>query len=179
MKAEQSKISKQYTVSEKLTCIIDKYTNWTDCLKEFATSDVVQYCVDGIRFFMLNQPAEVSNWNLDSLLKMRIFDEHKELLLWKNGDQKYAFRFRKDEEQNGKLEYCFDSIQLMKGYTKKVGDQFMLIDDSGTRFEIHQEWIEEKPEGCQMWVQSRNYLGFNQQGQSGIVDSRLIKFFIK
>lgn len=121
------------------------------------------------------------------LQKLRIFNEKEELYIWRS-ENKFKFRFRKDEVcEEGKQTEYIDAQQIMYGNSfEDKGDFIEVSEKKGIRYIVPREFIgniniEElsNSEGKNRLVlYTRNYIGYNEVGQAGFVDSRFLKISV-
>jgi len=121
------------------------------------------------------------------LLKARIFDENKELYLWRNNNLVLKGRLRKDyvgehKVDEHKVEYIdvIDAQQVMFGknfYDLKNG--FVEVSEPrGIKYIVPKEFLlGEKltQSDMRLILYTRNYIGYNEIGQAGFIDYRFVK----
>ncbi|AEE14460.1 hypothetical protein Thena_0828 [Thermodesulfobium narugense DSM 14796] len=136
------------------------------------------------------QNGEIKFYNNESpnfnryLQKLRAFNEKKEIYIWRSGD-KFRFRYREDEDSSGgdiKIEYI-DAEQIMSGSEFKVKGEFIEVSEKrGIRYIISKEFIGNKSieelNNKRLVLHTRNYIGYNEIGQAGFVDSRFLKISV-
>ncbi len=108
------------------------------------------------------------NSNLDHVFKgirkIRVFDENKELYLWRKSVDEFSGRLRHDGEGDEAMYY--DTSLLVFGDDKQIGRE-----NSGREIEL--------PVDNTGSVMTRNYLEYNEIDQIGIIDYRIIKFGVR
>lgn len=179
MKEYYKELEPQYKISEKISTIVENLKDWETGLKQFDIATAVLYCHDGIQFLQLDDPKSFTPTNIDLVISMRIFNENKELLWWRDEHSKGKFRLRSEEEQNGPKVKYFESLQLVKGNLSKIGDNLLLEDDSGTNLTLPFKTLDMDFSNKRVWLKCHNYLGASESGEVGIVDSRFVQFLIQ
>lgn len=107
------------------------------------------------------------------LIKLRVFNEQKELLLWREKEYQFSGRFRIDDE--GDEEYFVPAEQLLWGKVKENKDDWVLLSEArGTQ--IHLPYKFKKPENKLLMLRTHNYIGYNELGQAGYIDCRFVSF---
>lgn len=125
---------------------------------------------------------ERDSFSKSDLLELRAFNEKEELYLWKNQDG-WKFRYIHDNDENGdKIEF-FDAQQIMHGtVSKTVNNTFSEIyEQIGVKYTVPQVFLggNELSSRTRLILLTRNYLGYNEIGQIGIEDSRIVKIFTR
>ncbi len=107
------------------------------------------------------------------IVKIRIFDTQKELLLWRDSEYEFSARMRIDGEgDNG---YFIEAGQVLWGNPREAGDNWTLLKESrGT--EIYLPYKLKKPDSKWVKIKTRNYIDYNEIGQAGYVDCRFVDF---
>ena len=111
------------------------------------------------------------------LVELRAFNENEELRIWRRMGT-FFYRYRKDNE--GEENEYIDAEQVMFG-TKSEGsnDSFHKITESkGIEYYLPSEFLNGKtlsPKTQRLILHTRNYIGYNDFGQAGFVDSRFLK----
>jgi CRISPR-associated protein (TIGR03984 family) len=111
-----------------------------------------------------------------SLLKLRIFNENQELLIWKE-DNKFKSRLRIDNEGNG-IDYT-DIEQVVYGTKiKSQNGDFILWEDRGTEVNLpfNVPGIEDKKKNKRLRILVRNYIEYLNGCQASYFDNRFVKF---
>ena len=117
------------------------------------------------------------------LQKLRVFNEKKELYIWRSGN-KFKFRYREDgvSDEDGEIVEYIDADQVMYGSKFEVKDEFIEVSEKrGIRYIVPKEFIgnssveELNKNGKRLVLHTRNYIGYNEIGQAGFVDSRFLK----
>lgn len=107
------------------------------------------------------------------LAKMRVFDDQKELLLWREDEYRFSGRMRIDAE--GDKEYLIEAKQLLWGSAKVEKDGWVLLSEArGTK--IHLPYRLENLANKLLAIKTRNYIGYNELGQAGYIDCRFVCF---
>jgi CRISPR-associated protein (TIGR03984 family) len=119
------------------------------------------------------------------LIKLRAFNEDEELYLWK-GNDKWYYRYRKDDEGNEAWEFI-EAAQVMFGtISKDLGNGFCEIREGrGISYIVPKEFLNDKTlsKDARLFLITRNYIckgaKGNEIGQVGFVDNRFVKIEIK
>jgi len=120
------------------------------------------------------------------LQKLRVFNEKEGLYIWRSGD-KFKFRYREDgvsEEVGKKIEYI-DAEQIMYGSRfENKGDFIEVSEERGIRYIVPEKFIENNliddinNNKKRLVLHTRNYIGYNEIGQAGFIDSRFLNISI-
>ncbi len=118
------------------------------------------------------------------LQKLRVFNEKKELYIWRSRN-KLKFKYREDEVYNkeGEIVEHIDAEQVMYGSTFEAKNKFIEISEKrGIRYIVPKEFIGDKSikelNNKRFVLHTRNYIGYNEIGQAGFIDSRFLKISI-
>lgn len=118
-------------------------------------------------------------FDLKYLLKLRVFNEQTELLIWKGNESMFNMRLRIDDDIEGASEKTvINTRQIIWGtrLTRLKNGWSELSERRGTRLIVPFEnlVIDNEKNRLELWV--RNYVEFNQYGQAGYSDCRFVKF---
>ncbi len=107
--------------------------------------------------------------------KIRVFNETKELHIWKEGNF-FNSRLRIDEE--GNIADIVEARQIIWGTEfHPLGNGFSLITEKrGTELIIPFESIEINDKKKRLSVLTRNYIDYNKNGQASYNDVRFVQF---
>ena len=120
------------------------------------------------------------------LQKLRVFNGKKELYIWRLGN-KFKFRYREDgvSDEDGEIVEYINADQVMYGSKFEVKDEFIEVyEKRGIRYIIPKEFIgnnlidDINNNKKRLILHTRNYIGYNEIGQAGFVDSRFLKISI-
>jgi CRISPR-associated protein (TIGR03984 family) len=120
------------------------------------------------------------------LQKLRVFNEKKELYIWRSGN-KFKFRYREDldSNKNGEMVEYIDADQVMYGSKFEIKDEFIEVSEKrGIRYIVPKEFIgnssieDLNKNEKRLVLHTRNYIGYNEIGQAGFVDSRFLKISV-
>jgi len=120
------------------------------------------------------------------LQKLRIFNEKEEIYIWRSGD-KFKFRYREDgvSEKDGKEIEYIDAKQVMRGSKFEDEGNFIEVSEKrGTRYIVPKEFIgnnlidDINNNKKRLILHTRNYIGYNEIGQAGFIDSRFLNISI-
>ena len=111
------------------------------------------------------------------ILKLRVFNEREELLIWKENGNYYNVRYRVDGK--GENVKTIEADQVLWG-TKSMplGQEWVkLYESRGTELILSRPQKALAKDGDNwMKIKTRNYIGFDVLGQAGYVDSRFVSF---
>lgn len=110
------------------------------------------------------------------LLKLRAFNEEKEVYLWRRTEGEFHVRFRIDGK--GSKTDVVDAEQILWGTSSRVlGDGWTLLSENRGvelilpgNFEAFKDDKGEK----RVKLKTRHYVGYNELGQAGYVDCRFM-----
>ncbi|WP_066635758.1 type III-D CRISPR-associated protein Csx19 [Desulfolucanica intricata] len=110
------------------------------------------------------------------LQTLRVFNDDKELLLWSKGEKFFNVRLRVDGEGE-ELDYI-DAKQILWGTESKEKKEgwSTLIEDRGTEIIIPLSGLKLDVNKKRLKLKTRNYIGCNEVGQAGYIDSRFVSF---
>ena len=143
----------------------------------------------GTAVFYLNYGIRFANWvnselkcqieekNIsDHLLEARIFNDDRELKIWK-ASSGYYYRLRIDDENNENCEVIDANQNLWGTQTEPVGTNWTkLTEERGTELIIPLTVVAKKGDSKPLvYVKTRNYIDYTEYGQASFVDSRFIK----
>lgn len=168
------------TLSRPLQLTITNWSELESCLQEHFKQEcnVIAYLhykvligkltKDGFKFYRDETFAP------KFLVKMRVFDEHKEVLLWRESECKFSARLRIDGEGDEEKHYV-EAKQLIWGKAKVVDDSWILLTEArGT--EIYLPYKFKEQANNVIMIKTRNYIDYNELGQAGYVDCRFVCF---
>ncbi|MDK2839944.1 MAG: hypothetical protein PWQ83_1516 [Thermosipho sp. (in: thermotogales)] len=142
--------------------------------------------------FGIIRNGEIKFYNNESpdfnryLQKLRIFNENEELYIWRSGN-KFKFRYREDldSNKNGEMVEYIDADQVMYGSKFEIKDEFIEVyEKRGIRYIVPKEFIgnnlidDINNNKKRLVLHTRNYIGYNEIGQAGFVDSRFLKISV-
>ena len=146
---------------------------------EFKNAKAVAWYFDAIVFYNI----ENGKWskplrdNLEEeLVRLRVFDEYKEMHIWRsNGELKGRLRTDADGNTIGYVK----GNQFLNGTSfDKTETEIIAKEDKGTYYELpYPDFKNIKSDGRLVLV-TRNYIGYNDIGQAGYIDSRFVDFEI-
>jgi len=120
------------------------------------------------------------------LQKLRAFNEKEEIYIWRSKD-KFKLRYRKDdisEEEGEEIEYI-DAKQIMYGSKFEDKGNFIEVSENrGIKYMVPKEFIgnntvdDMNRHKKRLVLHTRNYIGYNEIGQAGFVDSRFLDISI-
>ncbi|SHF27154.1 CRISPR-associated protein, TIGR03984 family [Thermoanaerobacter uzonensis DSM 18761] len=137
------------------------------------------------------QNGEIKFYNNESpnfkkyLQKMRIFNEKEELYIWRS-ENKFKYRYRKEDAdaKENQIEYI-DAKQIMYGSKFEDKGNFIEVSEKrGIRYIVPREFIGNNSiedlnnNKKSLVLHTRNYIGYNEIGQAGFVDSRFLKISV-
>ncbi len=182
--------NKMYEIQKMSSCVIKiPETDFKEILKKagenFSEAFVILWLHYEVLFGTyrnggLNFYKKLPNDFEKYLIKARIFDEEKELYVWREKDSKFSGRLRKDGTGKDEIEFV-ESKQVMYGKKfERIGNGFTKVSETkgieyivpDICFNTHNNLNES---GITLVLYSRNYIGYNQIGQAGFVDCRFVK----
>lgn len=110
------------------------------------------------------------------LQKIRIFNENKELYLWKVSEDIFKGRLRVDNQ--GEEKNVIDAKQILWGtMAETLNDGWSKIyEERGTALIIPFDKLAIDNYKQRIKINTRNYIDYNELGQAGYVDSRFVSF---
>jgi CRISPR-associated protein (TIGR03984 family) len=108
------------------------------------------------------------------LLRLRLFNESKELYLWRSPE---GFKARLRIDGEGEESPVIDAHQVLWGTrAKPIGEFTELTEDRGTRLVVPLKdlYIDDKKK--RLFIRTRNYIGYTQNHQATYIDCRFIGF---
>jgi len=163
------------TVSQKTNFTpFDEIDNWEFIFESFENKDAkaVVWYYDQIAFYELNDGRfDYGTRTVDELVRLRIFNKDRELHIWRsNGVLKG--RLRTDGEGK-EMKYVLAG-QIMNGtHFITDGDFLHVTEERGTDYKLpFTELLKKDKEIERLKLITRNYVGYNEIGQAGYVDSR-------
>jgi len=103
--------------------------------------------------------------------KMRLFNESKELYIWRYEENTFLGRLRSDGD--GDDVDVIDAWQALYGTRCKEEDGTTLLSkDRGTNLVLPFSGLNEKD--LPIRIHTRNYIGYNEMGQAGYEDCRFV-----
>ncbi|SHF45132.1 CRISPR-associated protein, TIGR03984 family [Caldanaerobius fijiensis DSM 17918] len=160
--------------------VLNDYSQILDLLKEnnFREGFVI--------FFMVNEivAGKIENFNIlyydrdkldvKYLLKGRIFNKGKEIYLYSFKENMYRKRIIDDENNNGNIEYIDAEHKVWGNRVTKLNDDWIKLEDNrGIKLILPLKF---KSSDTDYFIKTRNYIGFNEVGQAGFIDSRFVDF---
>lgn len=120
------------------------------------------------------------NDNIDPihLQKMRVFNQIKEIYLWKTESENFNIRVRIDGE--GELVDIVKTKQVLWGTkAKKLDDEWSKIyEQRGIEIIIPFSNVDINDKEKRIKIETINYIGYNDIGQAGYIDSRFVDFHL-
>lgn len=103
----------------------------------------------------------------------RVFDNDKELLIWRTAD---GFKARMRIDKEGEDTTVVDARQVLFGTrARPLGSEFTeLAEDRGTRLIVPLVNLHIDAGKKRLFLYTRNYVGFNEASQAGYVDCRFV-----
>jgi CRISPR-associated protein (TIGR03984 family) len=124
--------------------------------------------------------------SLQYLQRLRVFNDRQELLIWRTEDNEengsdFKGRMRIDQDGEKSEETpIVDANQVLWGTRAKSLDNgfTLLTEDRGTELILpfnNLESVDDKEN--RIFLETRNYIGYNDIGQAAYVDTRFVGFF--
>ncbi|MHA1439593.1 MAG: type III-D CRISPR-associated protein Csx19 [Promethearchaeota archaeon] len=174
---------------------INSFKEIGNILKEFKSEIITSKVDNGYLICWLNHEilfGKIQDGNLiffrnnlpnfdEHLIKLRVFNENKELYIWKNLN---GFKYRYRIDQQGETTYDYiDAKQIIWGTkSKKLTEFFSEIkEERGIKFIIPSDWLNGKSlnDNNRLIMKTRNYLSYNNLGQASFTDSRIVNIKLK
>lgn len=106
--------------------------------------------------------------NYDFLLELRIFDEHKEIYIWKSGSS-FKYRIRVDREKDDYTDIIEKKYYIWGTSLNVESNWLTLIEERGTRIHIYSKEKLKLP----LSYRVINYLKKNDDGTVCFMDNRI------
>lgn len=108
------------------------------------------------------------------LQRLRLFNDSKELYIWRSGD-KFNARLRIDGE--GEETFVVDAAQVLWGTRAEILREFTrLTEDRGTNLIVPLKDINVDSRKKRLFLKTRNYVGYTQAHQATYIDCRFMGF---
>ncbi|MCI4626757.1 MAG: CRISPR-associated protein Csx19 [Candidatus Magnetoovum sp. WYHC-5] len=177
---------------DKLITLIEKYIKTPSYFVAYLFSKVLIGRYNEKKFISYdNQPNIFPKY----LIKLRIFNENEEIYLWRKSESIFAWRYKKDEENHEQSPCAEQSIIDVKqilwgtkveGYKCNEGSDWVcLSEERGMKliipFNINKFTKynqEEDNSKNRVKILTRHYIEYNEIGQAGYVDARMVQFVI-
>ncbi len=166
-------------ISSAETGFIDSQINSVISEKFAGNGLVVAWLNYSILFGILKEgkmnfyQGQTPDWK-KHLIRIRVFNEQKELLIWKS-NKKFKYRLRVDELEGKETEFVnaeqivwgTKSVPLEEGFSKIQEDRGVefIVPFSNLNLSVNKRLV----------LMTRNYLEYNEIEQVGIVDTRFVK----
>lgn len=110
------------------------------------------------------------------LQKLRVFNKEKELYLWRQGENLFAMRLRVDGE--GERVSVVEARQVLWGTcAEDLGNGWSRISESrGMELILPLTNLALDDKKNRVKLKTYNYIGYNEIGQAGYIDSRFVDF---
>ncbi len=107
--------------------------------------------------------------------RIRIFQNDRELHIWRCNDNNFKGRLRIDDE-TGEETVAVDAYQVMLGTnTERLGEYTKLIEERGAELILPLKNISVDDKKKRLFLKTRNYIGYNPIQQAGYVDCRFVE----
>ncbi len=122
--------------------------------------------------------------NIQYLQRLRVFNHNQEVSIWRTEDNddngSFKGRMRIDREEEGEETPIIDVNQVLWGTRARALDNgfTLLSENRGTELILpfnNLENVDDKEN--RVFLETRNYIGYNDIGQATYVDTRLVGFF--
>jgi len=155
----------------------------TDKIKSFKIAKAVAWYYDEIVFYKIENGNFNITKRLDELVRLRLFDENKELHVWRsNGTLKGRLRSDSVEGDGDKTEFV-EAKPYLNGtifLPSRSGSGFFATEKKGISYVLPFPELESLiGSENRITLLTRNYIGYSEIGQAGYIDCRFIKFDIK
>ncbi len=124
---------------------------------------------------MLLIGSDISHVSPQKILRMRIYNENEEVHLWKT-QSKFKARVLKVQENDGEEQEYVQAKQLLWGKAELKDNVIILKEDRGVYIQLPKDAVQGGVKtGERLFLVTKNYVGYNEIGQAGYVDSRFVK----
>lgn len=111
--------------------------------------------------------------------KIRIFDRHRELMFWRTGKNTFRGRFVDESRADGEKMPVIQARQIIWGTLKESSKDglpgwTLITEKRGTALAVPLENITVDEHKKRVKIRTHNYIGFNELGQAGYMDSRIV-----
>lgn len=175
---KQSFTSSEVVSNEKISEFID------DTIKEIGNGFIVcwlyhKVLTASIVSSKVIHPDEVPDYE-HQLVRIRIFNPEKEWHIWKSGSH-FQVRFREETSQQDPTTDFVDRELVLWGTRSQLyNDSFQeLTEDRGTGLLLPISAGTLAGKNARFVLNTRNYIGYNDIGQAGYVDSRFLDIQVK
>jgi CRISPR-associated protein (TIGR03984 family) len=132
-----------------------------------------------IRGSKIQYPEGIPDYE-HQLVRMRIFNQHKEWHIWKS-ENNYHVRYREENTAEGD-DAIFTDRELVLWGTQchPLKPPFQEVSERrGTGLVLPNELGKIENDKTRFVLKTRNYIAYNEIGQAGYVDSRFVDFQLK
>ncbi len=152
-------------------------------INAFQNGKAVAWYYGEIVFYKIENGNFNVTKRLDELVRLRLFDENKELHVWRsNGTLKGRLRSDSVEGDGDKTEFV-EAKPLLNGTTflpSRSGSGIFATEKKGISYVLPFPELESLiGSENRITLLTRNYIGYSDIGQAGYVDCRFVKFEIK
>ena len=153
-------------------------------INAFLSGKAVAWYYGEIVFYKIENGNFNVTKRLDELVRLRLFDEDKELHIWRsNGILKGRLRSDSIEGDGDTTEYI-EAKPLLNGtsfFPSRSGSGIYATEKKGISYDLPFPELEPLigTEENRITLLTRNYIGYFDIGQAGYVDCRFVKFDIK
>ncbi|MBT9146891.1 MAG: hypothetical protein DDT32_00638 [Syntrophomonadaceae bacterium] len=114
------------------------------------------------------------------LQRLRLFNENRELLIWKSGQNGYKSRLRVDGGDQGREEHAVEAEQVLWGTRGEKCEEgwTRLSEERGMDFVLPIDATQVNNHARRVKLKTINYIAYNELGQAGYYDCRFVNFFV-
>lgn len=107
------------------------------------------------------------------LVMLRAFNKNEELYIWRNSGNRFNYRLRKDGE--GEEKNAVDAEQILWGTkSENLTEGWTRLSESRGMELIVPIDMDKSKDKKRIKLRTRHYIGFNELGQAGYIDSRFV-----
>jgi len=153
-------------------------------LEEMACpSYVVAYLDHAVMVGLLDQQElnfyHLQDFQIEHLQTLRVFNSTSELLVWRN-NRAFQGRLREDkyDDDERDKEYIVVAEQVLWGTNVEhlPGGWSYITEERGFNMVVPLEGVRVDQKGNRLKIKTHNYIGFNELGLAGYVDTRFVNF---
>ena len=189
MLSQRERRDKMYGL--KLISLISKveqaeqtFDTWSDLLEYIS-----KYVQDGLVVIYLNYRVMIgrlekgnillyrtTDLSINYLLQIRAFNKDKEVLIWKKEANLFGVRVREDRfNEENPTDEAVRAHHLLCGKVKRTSENWVLLrEERGTELVI--PYSNELEPNTRMFLETINYIKYNELGQASYEDCRFVGF---
>jgi CRISPR-associated protein (TIGR03984 family) len=112
----------------------------------------------------------------DLLINLRVFNVKEEVYIWKKNENTFSWRYRKDSD--GDQVYVVDVKQVLWGTSVEPKEHgwSRLYEKRGIELIVPIEQLKVDDKKNRLKILTRHYIDYNEIGQAGYSDTRIVDF---